>query len=47
VQGITETITDTSWTLERNMTVRAKYNAWILGDAVYGVLDSRTRLFPA
>jgi hypothetical protein len=45
VQGITETISLTEWTLTMNVSSHDVVGAWILGDAVFGVLDSTTKLY--
>lgn len=44
VEGIEETQRAGEWTIRCNVVSRALFNAWILGDPVYGVLGSTTRL---
>lgn len=45
VQGFAETLTKDSWSITFNVISRSLVQAWILGDATYGVLDSTTRLY--
>lgn len=45
VQGWSETLTATEWSLTLNVVARSMFQAWILGDATFGVLDSTTRLY--
>lgn len=42
VQGWREEVTAESWTITCNVVARSLYNAWILEDSVYGLLDSTT-----
>ncbi|HEY1179929.1 MAG TPA: carbohydrate binding domain-containing protein [Phytomonospora sp.] len=44
VQGYTETITDSSWTLSVNATPFAHLSGLILDDATYGVLDANNHI---
>jgi hypothetical protein len=47
VQGITWTLSADSYDIEVNCTKHVNYAAWILGDAVWGVLGSTTKLYAA
>ena len=42
VEGYTETISGTSWTIALNTASADGYQAWILDNAIYSVLDSTT-----
>lgn len=45
VEGSDEQFTESTWTLTCNTAPSANVQAWILGDATFGVLNSTTRLF--
>lgn len=45
VQGFTEQADDSSWSVTCNVVLRSLFNAWLLGDSTYGVLDSTTELY--
>jgi hypothetical protein len=44
VQGWRASVTAESWSITCNVVARSLFNAWILGDATYGVLGSTTTL---
>jgi hypothetical protein len=45
IEGVTETLSDSEWSLSLTCIGRDAFGAWILGDSVWGVLDSTTKLF--
>lgn len=47
VQGIQWSLSSTSFTITVNCSKRQDYNAWILNNSLYGVLDSTTTLYAA
>lgn len=44
-EGWTETVTEADWSMTFNTSPASVVQAWVLGDATLGVLDSTTRLY--
>lgn len=44
VEGISETISDTEWTITTNVVKHTLFNAWILDSAAFSVLGTSTKL---
>lgn len=44
IEGLTETLSTTEWSLSMNVVQRSLVGAWVLGDSTWSVLESTTKL---